>query len=312
MQTPELLFLKPYCREVIWGGTKLKELYGYETGGDHTGEAWVVSANEEQQSLVTRGSFAGRGLWELWQERRDLFGNLPGEKFPLLVKVIDANEHLSIQVHPDDPYARIHENGALGKTECWYVLDCDEDADIVIGHTAATPDELERMVAREEWEQLIQVLPLAKGDFFFVPAGTVHAIRKGTLLLEIQQNSDVTYRLYDYDRLQDGQPRELHLQQSLDMITCPHRPQATAGAVRHEDGYSHQRLVSNAQFTVEKWDVHTELTLPQPHSFMTVSVLAGEGAVNGESLRRGDHFVAPYGCGDLHFEGQLSLITSHM
>ena len=140
----DLLFMKPYCREVIWGGQRLKEIYGYETSGCHTGEAWVVSANENGQSVVDRGEYKGRTLKELWDSHRELFGNLPGEEFPLLVKLIDAREDLSIQVHPDDGYARLHEAGARGKNECWYILDCPQEADIIIGHRAKSRGELAR------------------------------------------------------------------------------------------------------------------------------------------------------------------------
>ena len=196
----DLLFMKPYCREVIWGGQRLKEIYGYETSGCHTGEAWVVSANENGQSVVDRGEYKGRTLKELWDSHRELFGNLPGEEFPLLVKLIDAREDLSIQVHPDDGYARLHEAGARGKNECWYILDCPQEADIIIGHRAKSRGELARMVEEKRWDYLLNVIPIHKGDCFYIPSGTIHAIRRGTLLLEIQQNSDLTYRLYDYGR----------------------------------------------------------------------------------------------------------------
>jgi mannose-6-phosphate isomerase class I len=141
----ELLFMKPFCREVIWGGTALHDRYGYETEGDHTGEAWVISDRPEGQSVVINGEFKGKTLKELWDDHRELFGNIEGDDFPLLIKLIDAHDHLSVQVHPDDEYAKANEND-VGKTECWYVVDCDEKADIVIGHNAKTRDELKKMI----------------------------------------------------------------------------------------------------------------------------------------------------------------------
>ncbi len=143
--------MRPCCREVIWGGRRLREIYGYKTNGDHTGEAWVVSANENGQSVANRGEYEGKTLKELWDNHRELFGNLPGEEFPLLVKIIDAREDLSIQVHPDDDYARAHENGARGKNECWYILDCLEDGDIIIGHHAQNKEQLKTMVENQQW-----------------------------------------------------------------------------------------------------------------------------------------------------------------
>lgn len=308
----ELLFMKPYCKEVIWGGTKLKDIYGYETQGDHTGEAWVISANPDGQSIVTGGTYQGKTLKELWDEHRELFGNLKGDVFPLLIKLIDARDHLSIQVHPDDEYAYTHEHGEKGKTECWYIVDCDEDADIVIGHKAQTKEELKAMIDEGRWDDLLNVIPIHKGDFFYIPAGTVHAIRRGTLILETQQNSNITYRLYDYGRLQDGKPRQLHIKQSLDVIRCPQERENTVEKAVEKDGTVSQRLVSCPLFTVDHFEISEKMTMEQPYAFLIVDVLEGEGSVNGRPIKKGDHFIASYGCKDLEFSGKLELITSHV
>lgn len=308
----ELLFMKPYCKEVIWGGTKLKSIYGYETQGNHTGEAWVISANPDGQSVVTEGHYQGKTLKELWDGHRELFGNLEGDVFPLLIKLIDARDHLSIQVHPDDEYAYSHENGEKGKTECWYIVDCDEGADIVIGHKAQTKEELKAMIDEGRWDDLLNVIPIHKGDFFYIPAGTVHAIRKGTLILETQQNSNITYRLYDYGRLQDGKPRQLHIKQSLDVIRCPQERENTVQEAVEKDGNISQRLVSCPLFTVDHFETAEKMTMEQPYSFLIVDVLEGEGSVNNHPIKKGDHFIAPFGCGNLEFSGKLELITSHI
>ena len=308
----ELLFMKPYCKEVIWGGTKLKSIYGYETQGNHTGEAWVISANPDGQSVVTEGHYQGKTLKELWDGHRELFGNLEGDVFPLLIKLIDARDHLSIQVHPDDEYAYSHENGEKGKTECWYIVDCDEGADIVIGHKAQTKEELKAMIDEGRWDDLLNVIPIHKGDFFYIPAGTVHAIRKGTLILETQQNSNITYRLYDYGRLQDGKPRQLHIKQSLDVIRCPQERENTVQEAVEKDGNISQRLVSCPLFTVDHFETAEKMTMEQTYSFLIVDVLEGEGSVNNHPIKKGDHFIAPFGCGNLEFSGKLELITSHV
>ena len=140
-----ILFLKPVFKEMIWGGSRLKEQFGYEIPGDHTGECWAISAHPNGDCIVKEGPYEGRTLSEMWTSHPELFGSPGLDRFPLLIKIIDAKDDLSIQVHPDDAYAKEHENGSLGKTECWYILDCKEDARIVIGHNAKTQKELEDM-----------------------------------------------------------------------------------------------------------------------------------------------------------------------
>ena len=172
----ELIFFQPFFKQVLWGGHKMREVYGYPIPGDDTGEAWVISANPHGQSLVRGGTYDGQSLKDLWDHHRELFGGMEGKEFPLLVKIIDANDHLSIQVHPDDEYASVHEGGSQGKTECWYILDCEEGADIIIGHHARTRKELEEMIKEGCWDDLLRKLPIHKGDFFYIP---VHASAKG-------------------------------------------------------------------------------------------------------------------------------------
>jgi len=303
----DLIFMRPCCREVIWGGRRLREIYGYKTNGDHTGEAWVVSANENGQSVADRGEYEGKTLKELWDNHRELFGNLPGEEFPLLVKIIDAREDLSIQVHPDDDYARAHENGARGKNECWYILDCPEDGDIIIGHHAQNKEQLKTMVENQQWDRLLNVIPIHRGDCFYIPSGTVHAIRKGTLLLEIQQNSDLTYRLYDYGRLQNGKPRELHLKKSLDVVRCPSNLINTREEKVCRGDYTSCILVRSPFFTVERWIGRGEQEISQSHPFMILDILEGEGTINGEPARKGDHLIATAGCKKIQLKGEFEL-----
>lgn len=201
-QSDKLLFMEPVMKEVLWGGTKLRDTFHYDIPSDHTGECWGVSAHPNGDCKVLKGSYKDLYLSELWEKHKELFGNVEGERFPLLTKIIDAEKDLSIQVHPDDSYANEHEQGASGKTECWYILDCDEGANIVIGHNAEDKMMVEHMIRENEWSNFIRTIPIKKGDFFQINPGTVHAIKGGTLLLETQQNSDITYRVYDYDRLQ--------------------------------------------------------------------------------------------------------------
>ena len=149
----EILFLEPVCTHNIWGGCKLREEFGYPVEGNDLGECWGISAHPEGDGTVRNGSFAGKKLSELWREHSELFGGLENDRYPLLTKIIDAQDDLSIQVHPDDVYAQKNENGSLGKTECWYIMDCPEGATLVIGHNARTREELKAMVKEGRWQK---------------------------------------------------------------------------------------------------------------------------------------------------------------
>ncbi len=306
----DLIFTKPIFHEKIWGGRRLDTVFGYDIPEGAIGECWAISAHPAGDCEVVSGPYAGETLSALWENHHELFGAAEGDRFPLLIKILDADGDLSIQVHPDDAYAAEHENGSLGKCECWYVLDCDEDATIIVGQKAADRAEFAKLVEEGRWSDLVNEVPIHKGDFFQINAGTVHAIKGGTLILETQQSSDVTYRVYDYDRVQaDGTKRELHLEQSMDVVDyaakAPESGKITAPEV---DGVT--ELESNACYTVERVRVEGEKTLVQDHDFMCVSVIEGEGTVNGIPVKKGTHFVAPDESGDLAFCGNLALICS--
>ena len=310
-KTRPILFLNPVFKEMIWGGNQLAEKFGYEIPSDRTGECWAVSAHPNGDCTVREGEYAGRKLSELFKEEPELFGNLPLDRFPLLIKIIDAKADLSIQVHPDDAYARVHENGSLGKTECWYILDCPEDATLVVGHNAGSREELKEMIDQKRWSELIREVPVKKGDFIQINPGTVHAIKGGLMILETQQNSDITYRVYDYDRLSNGKPRELHVQQSIDVITVP--------APSAEDSVSHaadlpantmNELIACDYYKVYKLTVTEPVSFEQDHPFLIMSVIEGEGLVNGQMIRKGDHFILPSGFGKVDLQGDMTLIAS--
>lgn len=307
-----IIFLEPVFKEMIWGGNRLKTDFGYDIPSDHTGECWAVSAHTNGDCVVRDGDYKGIKLSNLWNEHRELFGNVEGETFPLLIKIIDAKADLSIQVHPDDEYAKKNENGALGKTECWYILDCDSDAKIVVGHNAKDKDELKEMIANHKWNELIRVLPIKKGDFFQIEPGTVHAIKGGTVILETQQNSDITYRLYDYDRLSDGKPRELHIDKSIDVINCPHVDVDTDRKTINMGQGSVEELVNCKYYSVKKLNIIGEQSFTQTEPFTILSVIDGVGNIDGIQINKGDHFILPAGFGDYVLSGNMQLITSHI
>lgn len=307
-----IIFLEPVFKEMIWGGNRLNTDFGYEIPSNHTGECWAISAHKNGDCVVKNGEYKGESLSSLWDNHRELFGGLEGEIFPLLIKIIDAKEDLSIQVHPDDAYAHEFENGSLGKTECWYILDCKEDAQIVIGHNAKDKEELKGMIAEHKWEELIRVISIQKGDFFQINPGTVHAIKAGTVILETQQNSDITYRLYDYDRLSDGKLRELHIDKSIDVIQCPHVDTKTdCHSVTLKNGKM-EELVACPFYTVTKILVEGIQDFIQTEPFTIISVIEGSGRIDGTSIQKGDHFILAAGYGSYLIEGNLQIITSYI
>lgn len=311
MKGEALLRLQPVFHEKIWGGKQLREKFGYPVEGDNVGECWGISGHPNGDCAL-RGSWEGHTLSDLWQNHRDLFGNLPGEVFPLLVKVLDAQEDLSVQVHPDDAYAAEHENGSLGKTECWYVLDCEPGTTIIIGHKCASREELAEKVAAGKWEEILREVPIHKGDFFQIDPGCLHAIKGGTLILETQQSSDVTYRFYDYGRLADGKPRPLHIAQSLAVTQAPFRPHEVAPETTVQDGAEITCLVRCPCYSVYHISLNGAASLDWQKPFVNVSVIGGEGALDGLPVCKGDHLIVPSGYGMLTMTGNLELICSHV
>lgn len=305
----EIIFLKPYFSHTIWGGTKLRDVFGYDEEGDDIGECWGISALPQGPSIVRGGAFDGMRLDDLYKKHPEIFGT-NHEKFPLLTKIIDAKEELSIQVHPDDEYAKVHENGALGKTECWYVLDCGNDASLVIGHNARTHEQLCEMMDKGEWSLLIREVKIKKGDFIQIDPGTVHAIKGGVVVLETQQNSDITYRLYDYDRLLNGKKRELHVSKCKDVITVPARD--VSATIIHDAGCEQgiRVLHSCKYYKVSRINVVSGLEYEVKELYVLASVVEGEGKINGHPLKKGDHFVLPANYGICEFTGNMKLIVS--
>ena len=309
----ELLFMDPVFKEAIWGGTKLRDVFDYEIPSDTTGECWAISGHANGMSRVAGGRFDGKTLGELWNEEPEIFGNYPGSQVPLLIKIIDAKNDLSIQVHPDDAYAGEHGNGSLGKTECWYVLDCEPGTEIVIGHNAKDKAEVEKMIRNHEWSDFIRKVPVHKGDFFQINPGCVHAIKGGTLILETQQSSDITYRVYDYDRLQDGKPRALHVQQSIDVIKAPFEPAVAEYEKLDVAGAEAKKLVSCPCYTVCKATVNGTAEFDWDQPFVDISVLDGEGTFDNTPVKKGTHLIVPAGYGKMKAEGKnLMMIYSYI
>lgn len=314
MKSP--LFLQPVLQERIWGGKSLQK-FGYDLSCESIGECWGISAHPNGMSVVREGTYEGKTLEQLWRDEKHLFGVCSLDKFPLLTKILDANKDLSVQVHPNDEFAKVYENGELGKTECWYIIDCKEDAQLVYGHNAYTKSEFEEMVNDGNWEDLLRKVSIKPGDFFYVPSGTIHALCEGTVVLETQQSSDTTYRVYDYDRIDaNGKKRELHLDKAVQVTSIPHEDYKIQPEIIERNGALITTYVHEEYFSVYKWEIEVEASFQQKEIFQLVSVIEGEGilvTIEGEfAIKKGAHFILPATIENFIIKGNIAAIVSHL
>lgn len=309
----EIIRLEPVFKYRVWGGRKLKEYFGYDIPTDKTGECWAISAHKNGDCIIKNGEFKGKTLSWLYENHREHFGTIENNEFPLLVKLIDASNDLSIQVHPNDEYAYSKENGQLGKTEAWYIIDCNEDTVLEYGHNANTKEELVNYIEEGKWKELLTFKPIKKGDFFYIPSGTVHAICKNTLIYEIQQSSDLTYRVYDYDRVDEntGEKRELHVEKAIDVIKVPFGEENNVKSIiEKKEGYVKTHYVNSEYFNTVKFDVKDKAYINYKALFSLVTVIEGKGTLDGEEIKKGDNFVIPFGYNDFEINGEVSFIVS--
>lgn len=307
-----IIKIKPIFQEKIWGGTKLKTYFGYDIPSENTGECWAISALSNGDCEIENEEFKGKTLSWLYENHRELFGNIENPEFPLLVKLIDAAEDLSIQVHPDNKYTNEVEKQEVGKTEAWYIVEANEGTVLVIGHNANSKEELAEMIENGRFDELLNYKPINAGDFFYIPSGTVHAICKDTLIYEIQQSSDLTYRLYDYNRVdkKTGKQRELHTKKAIDVITIPEKIDTTfTPMVKDGQGYKKTIYIENEYFTTYKYDVSESANLNND-SFLLCTVMEGSGNIDEEKIKQGDNFIIPTGYNKVLISGKISIIIS--
>lgn len=275
------IIFKPYLKNVIWGGNKICKYKNIPAECENIGESWEISAVPGFESVVEYGTYKGTTLNELVHRfGKELLGEkverLYNGKFPLLVKIIDANDNLSVQVHPNDKLA-MQRHGCPGKTEMWYIIDAQPGAKIYAGlNTAMTPEEYEDRVASHTFAETVSEHESVPGDMFFLPAGRVHAIGAGNLLAEIQQSSDITYRIYDYDRLDaSGKPRTLHTNQAKDAIDFTVRDDYKTPAPPKED--RDYELVNCEYFNTRRVIIDGRQTLDfDPDSFTVIICIEGK------------------------------------
>ncbi len=315
------LLLKPPVKDYIWGGTRLKDEYGYETDADIAAEAWVLSCHKDGSSVVKNGKLAGQTLpevLELWG--KDAIGEKAAAfpYFPILIKLIDAHDRLSVQVHPNDEYA-MRVEGEFGKTEMWYVVDCEPGAQLIYGFTQGlTQEEFRQKIEDNTLPEVCNFVPVKKGDVFFIEAGTLHAIGAGILIAEVQQNSNTTYRVSDYGRLgADGKPRPLHVDKAVDVTvtTPPTVPYGAIGEITEVAGGKIRKLASCDLFTAESVDLDGGMQLGSAECFTSVLVLSGDATMcfEGEevAVTKGDSLFVPAGV-TMKLQGKAELLCSRV
>lgn len=307
--------LKPSCKDYIWGGHRLVEEFGKEYDGEILAETWELSCHPDGPSVIENGTWAGKTLQEYIEEAgREVLGTncRRFREFPILIKLIDAKDNLSIQVHPNNRYALQHEQ-QYGKTEMWYIVDAKEGSFLYYGFKEEiSEEEFRERIENNTLLEVLNAVPVKKGDILFIEAGTIHAIGKDILIAEIQQNSNVTYRVYDYGRIgKDGKQRELHVDQAIAV---------TNRAPAKENAKEHPHIAECDYFTVDKLNLDGTITKAvsgtvSEASFVSILFLDGEGIIesNGEKLRykKGDSFFLPAGSGAYSIIGQCdALITT--
>lgn len=294
----------------IWGGRTLQLFRNNLPEGD-IGESWDIACHPNGTSVVANGSFKGMKLDELIKmKKNELIGDaVSKEWFPLLVKLISTEDMLSVQVHPDDLYAKNFE-GDIGKTEAWYVLEAFEGANIIIGTKECTKENFKNALKNGFLDKYLNKIPVKKGDVFFIKSGLIHAIGKGVIIAEIQQNSDITYRVFDYNR-----GRELHIMKALDVIDLNLTGQPSIYTEKKYDGYSKVTLCSCDKFTMELIKVDTLFKeKSNKDKFFIITCVEGHGKIkyeNGEdTIAIGDSILIPAYLGDYAIEGNIKFIKS--
>ncbi len=311
--------LIPYVSETIWGGKKLIEEYGVKTEKNNAAEGWMLSCHDAGASSVANGEFAGRPLSETVKEYPELCGKNAEnfDDFPILIKFIDAMDNLSVQVHPTKEYCALTGRGQ-SKTECWYIIDCDEDASLILGFKdKITPEEFKAAIENNTLTDYVENVKVKKGDFFFIDSGTLHAICKGILLAEVQESSNTTYRIYDYNRKgADGKPRELHVEDGAAVTKLEKYTQPDFS--NPELDTDERRLLADCPlFKVWKIDADGEISgNADENSFVSLLIMSGSGTLEccDESLKlnKGDSIFIPANAGRYKLSGKLEIIETRI
>ena len=304
-----ILFFKAIARPALWGNTLVKNYFGYHEMPNGTGQTWAFSCDEKGSNICQSEPFRGMTLKEIWDTHQELF-HREGKPFPVIISLVGPEDNLSVQIHPDtERAAKI--GYPMGKNEAWYFLDCIPDAKIVYGHKAESEEEFRRLASEDRWDEIIRHLPVKNGDFVYTPAGMVHGVGKGCVTYEIQQATDVTYRMYDYHRKgADGKERPTNYEEGLDCITSypqKHEP-LPAPVTETSNGGTKTVYISNDSFTVTKLEIDGTYTL-EAGEYQLATVVAGTGRADGITASIGDSFLIPWG-EQVTFEGKMTVMMT--
>ncbi len=311
MNIMQIYKMNPIFKKYLWGGNKLKEIYGKETPYDITAESWEIASHKNGETTVCGGEDSGMTIKQLADKYKEkLLGdkiyNESYDKFPLLIKLIDARENLSVQVHPNDEQAAKLENGELGKTEMWYVMEAEEGAGLIYGFKQdISKEQFKEAIENNTLMDYVNFVECKKGDCFFIPAGMLHAIGKGLLIAEIQQNSDTTYRVYDYDRKdKNGNGRELHIEKAIEVTNC---------AVTEVNSKSSESgiLAECKYFTTEKINLQGEHIIEVSRDrFEILIICEGNAMINGIVYKSGDTLLVPAYIGSINIIGNAIILRT--
>ncbi|MEN1759181.1 type I phosphomannose isomerase catalytic subunit [Anoxynatronum sibiricum] len=298
--------------EKIWGGRELVSFRDDLPTGS-IGESWDIASHPNGTSTVLDGPFEGKSLSQLYGEKRtDIFGaSMTDDRFPLLLKLINTTQALSVQVHPRDDYALVNEND-LGKTEAWYVMKASPEAYLIVGTGEIDQKGFRQALDENRVEEMLHRVPVKEGDVFYIQAGLLHAIGPGLIIYEIQQNSDTTYRFYDY-----GRPRELHVEKAMEVIDFQLEGNRVEGVSRNVPGGIKTQLIQCPYFLLEKYQVVTQIKeKSDPNRFFLFTVVRGTGTLSWEkgrkTLKKGDSLLIPAALGSYSLEGGFELLKSYV
>jgi mannose-6-phosphate isomerase class I len=296
--------LSPIFQSKIWGGRNLAQYFKNVPDGK-IGECWLISAHSHGDTIVENEPFKGQTLSRVYKENRHLFGNDNNKEFPLLVKIIDATDDLSIQVHPNDEYAR-KLGESFGKEEAWLILKAPPSKKIQIGHHAKSIKEFKQLLSADKWNDLLKYFHIENNCFIPVYPGTLHSILSGTLLLEIQQSSDLTYRVYDYNRLENGHKRPLHLKEALEVINIPDNSPFPV-PILHFDTKKNI-IFSGKHFMIRTLKIINNYTFNNIPYYYLLIVTSGSGKVGSLKCSLGDAFILTTSSHPLTIEGNFELV----
>ena len=318
------LLLRPSGKDYLWGGKRLNDEFAKGIPMSPLAETWECSVHPDGPSYVVNQEFENKTLREVLEQHTEFLGAKHTNGFPLLIKFIDAKEDLSVQVHPDDEYAFKYENGERGKTEMWYVLDATKDATLIYGlKRDISKEKLLKAIADNTLTKYLQYVPVKKGDVFFIEPGTIHAINAGALIVEIQESSNLTYRLYDYNRIdKNGKKRDLHIQKALNVarLTKAIEPSQPMRVLKYEQGKASELLCHSKYFEVYRMIINTERRQTVTYStddlsFKVLLCVQGCGTISygNESMPfyKGDCIFVPANSKLLTIHGQAQFLDVH-